>query len=253
MKTGFLITARLKSTRLPLKIIKQVNGREFIRQMIDRLKLAQDLSNIIICTSTNPQDAVLETIAKEEGIDIFLGSEEDVILRLFEAAKKFKLDYAINITADCPLVAYEYVPLIIRHYEQTKADFIRCLDLPHGLFSYGISVESMQKICEIKDSGQTEVWSKYFTDTDYFKTSDLAVPEYHRRKYRLTLDYPEDFDFFQTLYSHFGNDTYRLTVTEIVDYLDANPEVVKINIGCHEKYLKRWNEQSKIKLQEKRV
>ncbi|MBA7580932.1 hypothetical protein ES708_22830 [subsurface metagenome] len=79
MKIGFLITARLKSTRLPKKIILKLNGREVIRHMIDRLKLSNILSNIIICTSNNAQDKPLIEIAKEENIDYFLGDEDDVI------------------------------------------------------------------------------------------------------------------------------------------------------------------------------
>ena len=56
MKVGFLITARLKSTRLPMKIVLKIHGREMIRHMIDRLKLSDVIDEIIICTSPNPQD-----------------------------------------------------------------------------------------------------------------------------------------------------------------------------------------------------
>ena len=114
MKIGFLITARLKSTRLPNKLILKINGKEIIRHMIDRLKVSKSLCNIIICTSDNPQDKPLVKIAKDEKIDYFLGNEEDVILRLYNASKQFKLDYVLNITADCPLVSIEYIDKIVK-------------------------------------------------------------------------------------------------------------------------------------------
>ena len=145
MKIGFLITARLKSTRLPKKLLLKINRREIIRHMIDRLKMSESLSNIIICTSDNLQDKPLIKIAKEEGIDYFLGDEEDVILRLYNAAKEFKLDYVLNITADCPLVAIEFIDKIVNKYKESNADFIRCLDLPHGFFSYGLKIDAMKK------------------------------------------------------------------------------------------------------------
>lgn len=248
MKVGFLITARMKSTRLPLKLIKKLNGREVIRQLLDRLKLVEGLSNIVICTSTNPQDEILKKIAEEEGVDFFLGSEEDVILRLYEASRKFQLDYAVNITADCPLIAYEYVPITIRQYARTKADLIRSFGLPHGLYLYGIDIEALKKICEIKDTSSTEIWGPYFTDTDLFEVCDLDIPEKHRRNYRLTLDYPEDFAVLEKTYNHFGQDAYKTTVDEIVEYLDDNPKIVEINRKCGKDYQERYEEHNKIKI-----
>ena len=106
--------------------------------MLDRLKLNNQLDEIIICTSTNPQDDILEQIAKDEKVKIYRGSEDDVIERLYEASVFYKLDYALNITADCPLVSFKYIDHIIEEFKITNADLIRALDLPHGFFSYGI-------------------------------------------------------------------------------------------------------------------
>ena len=249
MKIGFLITARLKSTRLPKKLILQLNGREVIRHMIDRLKLSSVLDNIIICTSTNPQDEPLIKIAVDEGIDYFLGDEEDVILRLYNASKEFGLDYALNITADCPLVSIEYIERILEKYKETNADLIRCLDIPHGFYSYGLKIDAMRKVCEIKKSKETEVWGRYFTDTGLFNIVDLEIPkEYIRRDYRLTLDYPEDFKFFQEIFRHFGEDTYKTSMSEFIKYLDENPQIVEINKHCEEGYKRRLEKQNKLEV-----
>jgi len=250
MVIGFLITARLKSTRLPKKLILKLNGREVIRHMIDRLKLSNVLDNIIICTSNNPQDEPLIKIAIDEGIDYFLGDEDDVILRLYNASKKFKLDYAVNVTADCPLVSIEYIKRIVEKYKETNADLIRCLDLPHGFFSYGLKIDAMRKVCEIKKNKETEVWGRYFTDTGLFNVVDLKIPKkYIRRDYRLTLDYPDDFKFFQKIFKHFGENTYKTSMSEIIKYLDDNPQIVEINKHCEEMYKKRWERQNKLEVQ----
>lgn len=249
MRTGFLITARMKSTRLPKKLTLKINGREIIRHMIDRLKESDVLDEIIICTSTNPQDQVLVQIAQEENIRYFLGDEDDVILRLYEASKQFNLDYALNITADCPLVSIEYIDKIADAYQESNADFIRTLDLPHGFFSYGLKIDAMKKVCQIKKSKDTEVWGRYFTDTGLFKVVDIEIPqELQRKDYRLTLDYPEDFEFFKKIYSHFGADTYKTSIYDIIKYLDENPEVVKINAHCRDLYKKRHDSQDKLEV-----
>lgn len=249
MKIGFLITARLKSTRLPNKLILKINGKEIIRHMIDRLKVSKLLNNIIICTSDNPQDKSLVKIAKEEGIDYFLGDEDDVILRLYNASKEFKLDYAFNITADCPLVAIEFIDKIVNKYKESNADLIRCLNLPHGFYLYGLKVDAMRKVCEIKKANDTEVWGRYFTDTGLFNVLDLNIPKkYIRKDYRLTLDYPDDFEFLKKIFEYFSKNTYKTPISEIIKYLDKNPQIVEINKHCEEMYKKRIKKQEKIEV-----
>lgn len=248
MKTGFLITARLKSTRLPKKVILPIHGREIIRWMIDRLKLSGSIDQIVVCTSTNRQDDLLEQIADEEQVGCFRGSEEDVIKRLYNASRYFGLDYALNITADSPLVSTEYFEEIIKTYIQTNADLVRVLDLPHGCYSYGLKIEAMRKVCEIKKTEETEIWGLYFTDTGLFDVVDIEVCDEYKRDYRLTLDYPADFEFFQEIFNYFGEDTYKISTQEIIRYLDVNPSTVAINKHCEEMFKKRFAEQSMLKV-----
>ncbi len=249
MKVGFLITGRLKSTRLPKKLLLKINEVEIIRWMIKRVKINQSINDIVICTSTNAEDNPLEEIAKSEDIKCFRGSEEDVIDRLYRAALYFKFDYVLNITADCPLVSWEYMDIVIEEYIKTNADLIRTLDLPHGLFIYGLSISALKKVIGIKKEVKTEVWGRLFTDTGLFHVHDVKVPkELIRPSYRLTLDYPEDFKFFMKVFEDNGADAYKMTDKQIVEYLDANPAVVEINAHCESLYKRRWEEQGNIKL-----
>ena len=156
MKVGYLITGRLKSTRLPKKLLLEINGKPIISHMIDRLKLANKINEIIICSSTNEQDMPLADIASKNGIKCYFGDPDDVLARLLEAADKFNLDYILNITADCPFVDPYYADKIVDKYIETNADLIRQFDLPHGVFSYGIKVEALRKVVKIKDSTEYE-------------------------------------------------------------------------------------------------
>ncbi len=246
MKTGFLITARLKSTRLPMKVILKVNGIELIRHMINRIKESKVIDEIIICTSPNPQDAPLVKIANEEGIKYFLGDEDDVIQRLSDAAQHFNLDYVINVTADNPLVSPEYITEIYKKYKKTNADHIRCNDLPIGLYSYGLKPEALLKVCETKKSTQTEVWGNYFTKSDLFHIQNIQIPKKYLRNYRLTLDYPEDFEFFKAIFQNFGENTYKVSLDDLINYLDNNPDIVAINSKCQILYEKRREEQKHL-------
>jgi spore coat polysaccharide biosynthesis protein SpsF len=249
MKTGFLITARMKSTRLPKKLILKIYDREIIAWLIDRLKQCQSLNEIVIATSSNPQDNILCQIAKRENVKCFKGSEDDVLERLYMAAKNYELDYIINITADCPLVSFDFVDQVITTYEETNADLITTFKLPHGFYIYGIKIAALEKVLEIKDEVDTEIWGAYFTETGLFNVVEMDIPLYlQRKKYRLTLDYPEDFDFFKEVFSGLGKETYKKSTKEIIEFLDNHPEIVAINSHCEELYQKRYDQQRKLEL-----
>lgn len=218
--------------------------------MIDRLKLAKRVDQIIVCTSTNPQDDRLANLAAAEGVSCFRGDEDDVVKRLSEAAGAFDIDYILSITADCPFSDPGYADKIVEKYERTDADFIRALDLPHGAYSYGVKPSAFRKVLEIKDETDTEVWGRYFTDTDLFKVHDLVIenPLHRQPDLRMTLDYPEDLEFFSTVFANLYEPGKVFSLDEILHFLQAHPEVVNINRHREADYQKRWTRQSWIKL-----
>lgn len=218
--------------------------------MLDRLKLAKRVDQIIVCTSTNPQDDPLIELAEAEGVASFRGDEDDVVKRLSDAATAFNLDYILSITADCPFSDPVYADRIVEAYLETNADLIRALTLPHGAFSYGVKPEAFRKIVEIKDQTNTEVWGRYFTDTDLFEVYDLTIEnELHRQPgLRMTLDYPADLEFFRAVFAHLYRPGEVFTLDEILHFLREHPEIVAINRDCAAPFLKRWLSQSSIKL-----
>ncbi len=237
MRSVFLITARLKSTRLPRKVLADIAGTPAIVHVLDRLKQAKALSEIVVCTSINRQDDPLQEIARQEGVGCFRGSEEDVLDRLLQAAAQFKADYALNVTADCPLVDAEYVDRTVEAYRRTNADLITAYSLPHGAYCWGIKVEALKKVCELKAEMETEVWGDYFTKSGLFKIHEMEVePAVRRPDLRMTLDYPEDLEFLRRLFKAlFVPGTY-LRLHKMISWLDAHPEVVEINRHCAQLY-----------------
>jgi len=254
IRVGYLIIGRLKSTRLPKKLLLEVQGKPIITHMIERLKLAKKVDNIILCTSTNPQDNPLAEIANNSSIGHYFGDPEDVLLRMLNTADAFNLDYILTITADCPFADPLYADKIVEKYLETDADLIRQFDLPHGAFSYGIKVEALREVIKLKDSSDTEVWGRYFTDTGLFHVLDLDVEDTHhyRPGLRMTLDYPEDFQFFKTIFDHLYPKNRNFTLSEILTLLDDKPEIIEINRSCGQRFKKRFIAQSEPKLKKNR-
>ena len=238
MKSAILITARLKSTRLPLKVIKNIHGKPMIVHMLNRLKLAKIPEEIIICTSTVSQDDKLETIAKEENVKCYRGSPEDVLQRLSDAADKYKVDTIINCTADNPFVDPVYIDLLYQHHIERGNDFTKIDGLPWGTFSYAISSEAIKKACEIKNEEDTEVWHGYFMDTGHFKWDSLQVTDESVLwpELRLTVDTPEDFEMVTRVFDELSSDPDEVfPLSDIVNLCRIKPEIPEINSEIQQK------------------
>jgi len=255
MKIGFLITARLKSERLPLKIIKDLNGKTVIERLIDRIKEIKDISEIVLCTSANPQDKLLVDIAKENDIYYFNGDEDDVLKRLFNAAKFFNLDYFLGITADNPLITIHYSNLIVDEIKSNKYDFIKLVGLPLGAATYGMRVKALEVVCKIKAIINTEIWGYLIDRPEIFDIKTIKIADkLNRPELRLTLDYDEDYELIRNIYF---NVPFKkvLNIYNVIDYLDKNPDITKINQKCvqldlEEKTKKEINEYYKENLEE---
>ncbi len=232
MKIGFLITARLKSTRLPFKIIRDLNGKTVIERIIDRAKEIKDISEIVLCTSTNPQDKPLVDIAKENGIYYFNGDEEDVLKRLFDAAKFFGLDYFLGITADNPLFSIYYSNLIVDKIKRDHYDFIKLLGLPLGAATYGMKVKALEVVCKIKTIVDTEIWGYLIDRPEIFDVKTIKVEgKLNRPELRFTLDYEEDYELINNIYNHVPHEKV-LNLFDVIDYLNEHPDIAKINQNC---------------------
>ena len=241
MKAGFLITARLKSKRLPNKILKKVENKMLLSHMIDRIKTSKKIKKIIICTTGLKSDKKIIEVCKKNNVNYYQGDPLDVLNRLYSAAKKFKLDYIVNITADCPLVEPYYIDEIIRTYEKKKYDLIRAFDLPHGSFSYGINIKALKKVIDLKDKRDTEVWERYFTDTGLFNIHELKIKNklHVNPGLRMTLDYPEDLMFLKEIFKELYKKKKTFNLTQIIKLLKRKPKIIEINKSCSKKFEKK--------------
>jgi len=229
MKIGFLITARLKSSRLPFKLLMDLNGKSMVERVIDRTKKVVGLSDIILCTSNNRQDKSLVEIAKTNDIYYFLGSEIDVLQRLYDAASFFDLDYIINITGENPLFSIHEANRVVDSIKSKKSDFTFIDGLPIGCAVYGIKVKALKVVCEIKKEIDTEIWGPLINRSEIFNVDAIEVKDYFNRpKLRLTNDYFEDYQLMQAIFNNFPKG-YNPSLYEALQILDQNPEYLKIN------------------------
>jgi spore coat polysaccharide biosynthesis protein SpsF len=230
VKIGFLITARLKSSRLNLKLLLPLNGYTLIERVIQRAKAVIGCDDIVLCTSNLNQDLPLVHIAKKNNIYYFNGHPDDVLQRLLDASSLFNLDYFIGITADNPLFSIYHANLLYDTMRQNPSlDFAYSSGMPIGLNVYAMKVKALKTVCAIKEQVDTEIWGYLINKPEIFNVRELkATQEFIRANYRLTLDEFDDFRLFKALYNKFSKDAV-IDVLDAYDMLDANPDIGEIN------------------------
>jgi spore coat polysaccharide biosynthesis protein SpsF len=244
MINSIFITVRTKSSRLPNKCLKTVNGKRIIDLVIERSKLSKKYNNIVLCTTTNTEDDVLEKIANDHKIGCYRGSELDKINRWVQAAKKYGSDNIVTFDADDPLCDPYLIDVGFEQLEKGDTDFIHNDKLLCGSFSFGFNSSSLYKVDDMKDSDDTEMMWPYFRDTGLFNCRRLDVgQEYEIEDIRLTLDYQEDFDLFEEL---FKNMEYNTSILDVVKYIYSQEGLKDINFFRQDQYKTNQIEKTKI-------
>jgi spore coat polysaccharide biosynthesis protein SpsF len=249
MKTAIFLSIRDKATRLPKKVLLKIKGKTVTEHLIDRLKQAKRPDMIVLCTSIHPDDIVLVDIAKRNNIQYFQGSEEDKLDRYYNAALKFGINFMVIVDGDDLFCDPERIDDIIKTFQETNADYITYKDLPVGVTGHGVKFEALKKVIEMKDESDTEVWGGYFTGTDLFKVIYLEPQkELRHPELRMTLDYIEDFRFFEEIFKRLYKPGQVFSLQQIIKIIEENPQLIEINKGVHKKYLEKIEEaQKKVK------
>ena len=255
MKSAIFITVRTNSKRLPNKALLEIQSIPTITHLIRRVKHVE-VDHIILCTTLLKEDDILCDIATEEGIDYFRGSVRDKLERWQGAASKFEIDFFVTADGDDLFCSSDLIELALNQYLSTKPDLIESPDAICGSFTYGIKVEALNKVCDIKNSEDTEMMWTYFKDTGIFEIEELnKVPiEYLRSDIRMTLDYDDDLLFFENIINHFFNrNNINFSLSDIIKYLNQNPEVTKINSYLHDEWKKNQEIRTHLKLKNNNV
>ena len=149
MKVGVIIVARMGSSRLPGKILKQVTGRSLLDILIGQLRRARRPSVMLVATSDSYIDDPVAAEAKRLNVPVFRGSENDTMDRFYGAASAFGLDLAVRITGDCPLIDPATVDLVIDTALSGDFDYVST-DLvpqyPNGMGCDAYTKEALERL-----------------------------------------------------------------------------------------------------------
>jgi spore coat polysaccharide biosynthesis protein SpsF (cytidylyltransferase family) len=239
MKTVAIIQARMGSSRLPDKVLMPVLGKPLLGWMLRRISLCNEVSEIVVATTTHKRDDVIAEFVQAAGYKVYRGSEEDVLDRYYQAANNLMPDTVVRLTADCPLLDPEVLGTLIRKFQSSQVDFLSNSEplpssWPDGMDISIMSFKALQKAWQEakKPSDREHVTFYFWNNPGIFKCQRIDhVPDLSN--YRLTIDYLEDFLLLKAVMEHFGQpDSTKIdqvTMDAIVAYLESKPEIFAIN------------------------
>ena len=204
---------------------------------------------IVLATTNKPEDQKLINIAKRQSIDYFAGNELDKLVRWKDAAYENNIEFFVTADGDDLFCDPKLIDLAFKQYMLTGCDFIEEKPgekVPVGAFTYGIKTDALNKVCEIKGTDDTEMMSIYFTETPSIKVQSLDnIPQVFRKpNIRMTLDYPEDLEFFRTVIGQLTERNQEPSLTNALSLIEANPHLVKINEFRNKDYLKNQHKKT---------
>lgn len=225
-----IIVARCSSSRLPNKAIIKIMGRETIALLIERIQRCQTMDDIVLATTPDPSDNVLIEIAKREGILSFRGSLENVSLRMFEAAKYCKADTIVRITGDDILRDERMIDRAVQAHLKGISDVTFMKNMPYGTSSEVFSFRTLETIVQRANVPEnTEYLTWYLENERYFSADYIDADYVFDPSLRLTLDYPEDLEFFTHIFENFYPKKPEFTLSELLQWLEVHPEIVAVN------------------------
>lgn len=244
MKVGAIIQARMGSTRLPEKVMKNLEGKTVLEHVIERVKQSEAIDEIIIATTTSERDSVIVSESLKCGVKVFRGSEDDVLERYYYAAEANNLDIIVRITSDCPLIDPKVLDEIIKYYIENDYEIITNAgnDLDNRTYPRGLDIEifSLELLKaafnNAKEKYQREHVTPYMyetTENKFFYKNTINYSEY-----RWTLDTEEDFELIKAIYSELYKGVHDFYLNEVVNLIKKRPNLKKINSHIEQKKLK---------------
>jgi len=200
MKVVCIIEARLKSSRLPGKVLKPIMGKPMLELMCERLQRSRLIDDLVIATTDQESDEPIVDLAKKIGVLFFRGSEDDVLLRVLNAAKTYKADIIVETTGDCPLNDPAMVDKVVADFLMGGADFVSNTlqySTPRGTDVRVFKTESLNEINDISDdlADHEHVSLHYWEHPEKYRLRNVSTDfDESVKDWRLTVDTIEDFN-----------------------------------------------------------
>jgi len=243
MKVACIIQARVGSSRLPGKVIREILGKEMLLHEVERVLNSRRTDVMVIATTSNKADDSVEKLVwlyNNPKVLLYRGSEDDVLDRYYNAAKKADCEVIVRVTGDCPLIDWEVIDAAIDEFLSGRYDYVSNV-LPKRTYPRGLDVEVfgfktlewMWKNCE-KQYEREHVTAYIRENPKRFKIKNITSSK-DLSSLRWTVDEERDFMFVTAIYQELYPFKKSFKTVDILALLKKRPELSKINSEVEQK------------------
>ncbi|NQU59154.1 MAG: aminotransferase class III-fold pyridoxal phosphate-dependent enzyme [Rhodospirillales bacterium] len=239
MKTVAIIQARMGSSRLPGKVLKELGSRPVLEWVARAARLTPGIDEVIVATSNGPEDDGVSKWCEKNEVTCFRGDEDDVLARFAEAAKTLSPDTVMRLTADCPLLDPQVCGTVLALHKITNADFtsnVSPANWPDGL---DCEVFTAKALYEADAEATRPIEREHVTPFIHYNRGryhvrSVSCPLPGLQDSRWTLDKPEDLALLRKIVAYLPKDRPP-SYLEVLAVLEQNPEILGLNANIDRK------------------
>ena len=236
MRTVAIVQARTTSTRLPGKVLADIDGRPMLGRVLDRVAAAATIDEVCVATTTNALDDPIVQIARASGHRWFRGDEHDVLGRYVGAAREANAEVVVRVTSDCPLIDSHVIDLVTTELTQNPATADYASNVSTRTYPRGLDVEALfrdaleraHRLATTKDEREHVTMVVYASQAVLFLRREV-VDAVDNSDLRWTVDYPADLAVVRDVYRALDIAHRSPAYDEIVRWFRANPNATLRN------------------------
>lgn len=238
-----VIQARMGSSRLPGKVLMNLEGKPVLLHVLDRVLRARTIDYVVVATTDNPNDQKIVDLVSgyHPKVSVFQGSEHDVLDRYYNAALAGKAEVVVRITSDCPLIDWEVLDKVVSRFLEAKnvsyiSNVGKKRTYPRGLDVEVFGFKELERAWrDAKLPAEREHVTPYIRNhPEIFNTLDVENDEDYSF-HRWTLDEIDDFKLIAEIYKHLYSQKPDFAMTDVLTLFERNPDLIKINAHVEQK------------------
>lgn len=234
--TVAILQARMGSTRLPGKVLKELAGQPVLFHIIKRVEQVPGVDKIMVATTEEEIDDSIENYVNNIGIDCFRGSSDNVLDRFYQAATSVRADVIIRLTGDNPLVDPRVLERLLDYFAECGYVYAATSGYPIGL---GAEVFTYEALAAAHKNADLPYEKEHVTPYMYREGQVVGrlVAPVDQSSLRFTMDTPEDYEFIQRIYAALYCGRHDFYLDDILALLKQHPDLIGINAHVHQKKL----------------
>lgn len=233
MSFAVIVQARMRSTRLPGKVLADLGGRSALARCLDRCAAIPGVDAVVCAVPEGPADDPVAEEALAVGARVSRGSETDVLARYAQAAREVGASLVMRVTADCPFID----PALcgqVRDLLLASGAGYACNNMP-ALFPHGLDCDVfparhlLAADRAARDPYEREHVTPWLRRHPELAKAQLKGPGGGLERLRWTLDYAEDLVFARAVFAVMGEDAASCGWRALADLCRGQPELAAIN------------------------